>query len=322
MHAGLALVLGFAVLSLPLGVEAQQAAKVWRMGVLTGDRPGSVEALIAALRELNYVEGRNLVVERRRFTHEDELRKYATELVALKPDVIVVGHGSAALVMKSITTTVPVVMASSNDALAQGIVTSLARPGGNITGLTNMAPDAVAKRLEILKEAVPGASRIAVLGCRRDPETGARGEWEAMRAAAQARGLAIVPIFAQQPNDLAGTFDAALRQKFDAVLVLECSLYPRPEVLAAVVSKARVPAMYPSPRWAQGGGLMAYGPNGLEQYRRAAAFVDKIFRGAKPGDLPIEQPTKFEFVINLKTARAQGLTIPKSLLVRADSVIE
>ena len=309
------------LLAAPLAAEAQPG-KVWWIGVLTADRPGAVEALLDGLRERNYVEGRNLVVERRRFTQRDELPTLAAELVRLNLDLVVVGHGQAALVMKATTTTLPIVMAASNDAVAQGIVLSLARPGGNVTGLTNMAPDLVAKRPEILKETAPQASRIAVLGCQTSAGRGSSPEWSAVESASQKRGFHLVPVLIRRSDELPKAFEAALRQKIEAVLVLECAFYPRPELVTAVLNKSRLPAMYPTTRWAQGGGLLCYGPNLIEQYRRASVYVDKILKGAKPADLPVEQPTKFELVINLKTARALGLTIPPSVLARADEVIE
>src|SRR5262249_43197629 len=187
-------VVALALFAAPLAAEAQPG-KVWRIGVLTADRPGAVEALLDGLRERNYVEGRNLVVERRRFTQRDELPTLAAELVRLNLDLLVVGHGQAALVMKATTTALPIVMAASNDAVAQGIVVSLARPGGNVTGLTNMAPDLVAKRLEILKETAPQASRIAVLGCQTSAGGGSSPEWSAVESASQKRGFHLVPVF-------------------------------------------------------------------------------------------------------------------------------
>jgi len=315
---------GFALAALAVAAEipsSQPAGKVWRIAVLTADRPAQVEALRQALRDLNYVEGTNLILERRRFASTDELPAIAAELVRLAPDLIVVGHGVAALAVKAETRTIPVVMASSNDAVAQGIVTSLSRPGGNITGLTNMAPEVTAKRLEILREVAPGAARIAVLGC---PAvgSGSRAEWAALQPAAQRAGIHVVPAFIRHPGELPAAYEKAVRQKIDAALLLECATYPRFEQVTSLVNQSRVPAIYPSTAFVRNGGLMCYGPDGVDQYRQAATFVDKILKGAKPADLPVQQPRKFEFIVNQKTAKALGLTLPPTLLVRAELLPE
>jgi putative ABC transport system substrate-binding protein len=325
MRSGLALLFGLGIICLPFAAESQQTGKVWRVAILMTDRPGAVEAFVEGLRELNYVEGRNLILEIRQFTRQAQLPAIASELVRLNPDVIVVGAGTAAIAMKAVTGIIPIVMAASTDAVAQGLITSLARPGGNVTGFTDMAPDLTAKRFEFLKEVAPHASRIAVLGCV-GPAGGAeaqgKGEWSRVQPVAQRAGLTLVPVLIRNADELPGAFESAMRQKIDAVLVLECSVMPRSERVTDLVNGSHIPAMYPSPRYAQGGGLMAYGPDTIEQYRRTAAFVDKILKGAKPADLPVEQPVKFEFVINLKTAKVLGLTIPQTLLLRADRVIE
>jgi putative ABC transport system substrate-binding protein len=324
VEMALVILRGCALAGLALMTESassQPAGKVWRIGVLTADRPAQVEALREALRQLNYVEGSNLILERRRFASTAELPGVAAELVRLEPDLIVVGHGVAALAVKAATRTIPVVMASSNDAVAQGIVASLPRPGGNITGLTNMAPEVTAKRLEILREAAAGATRIAVLGCPAIT-SGSKAEWSGLQPAAKRMGIYVVPVFIRHANDLPAAFEMAVQQKIDAALVLECAFYPPFDQVTSLVNKSRVPAIYPSPSWVRNGALMGYGPDGLDQYRQAATFVDKILKGAKPADLPVQQPRKFEFFVNLKTARAIGLTLPPTLLVRATELLD
>jgi putative ABC transport system substrate-binding protein len=323
-HGGLALLLGLAFLCSPLATKAQQAAKVWRIAVLTGDRPGAVEALVDGLRELNYVEGQNFVLEIRHYTGNEQLPAVASEVVQLNPDVIVVGGAAPAKALNAKTKTVPIVMAASSDAIAQGVIASLARPGGNITGFTDMDSDLTAKRVELLKQAAPQAGHIAVIGCPDyvAAESYGKGAWSKLQSMAQRAGLTLVPAFVRNADELPGAFASATRQKIDAVLVLECGIMPRADRVTSLVNGSRVPAMYPSPRYTEAGGLMAYGPDTLEQYRRAATFVDKILKGAKPADLPVEQPAKFVLVINLKTAKALGLTMSQALLLRADKVIE
>jgi putative ABC transport system substrate-binding protein len=301
--------------------RAQPAGGVWRVGVLTPERPGALEALLAGLRELGYVEGRNVVLERRVAGKEDQFPGLAAELIRLDPHVVVAGTGRAALALKAVTTTVPIVMASSGDAVAQGLVASLARPGGNVTGFTVISPELTAKRLEILRAAVPRAVRIAVLGCAgADPVN--EGQWAAARPAAQRLGVGLVPVFVRGPEQLAGAFEGALERRVDAVLVFDCSTLPPTEQVTALVNRGRVPALYPFPRYIEAGGLMSYGPDVTEQFRRAAVFVDKILRGARPADLPVEQPTRFELIVNLRTARALGLTIPPAVVSRADRIVE
>jgi putative ABC transport system substrate-binding protein len=211
-------------------------------------------------------------------------------------------------------------MASSGDAVRQGLVASLARPGGNVTGLTIVSPDLAAKRLQILKETAPRAARIGVIGCRTTDPVSTQ-QWSEIQAAANQMALHLVPILVRQPDELSRALEVALREKIGAIIVLDCSRLPS-AMVTGLVSKSRVPALYSSPRYVQADGLMSYGHNFEEQYRRTAAFVDKILKGAKPAELPVEQPTKFELIVNLKTAKALGLTIPQSVLVRADKVIE
>jgi putative ABC transport system substrate-binding protein len=316
----MAIFLGLAILWVPLAAQAQQTGTVWRIGVLMPERAGALEAVVEGLRKLDYVEGRNIILEVRRAARDDQLPKLATELVRLNPHVIVAVTGRAALALKAATKTVPIVMASSGDAVGQGLVASLARPGGNVTGMTVVSPDLAAKRLQILKEAAPRAVRIGVIRCSEEDAVNKR-QWSEVQPAAQQMGLHLVSILVRRPEELSRAFEGAMREKIEAILVFDCSTL-QPEQVKGLVSKSRLPALYPSPRWIQAGGLMSYGTNSEDLYRRAAVFVDKILKGAKPAELPVEQPTKFELIINLKAAKALGLTIPPSLLVRADQVIE
>ena len=274
--------------------------------------------MLEALAGLGYVQGKNLVVKVVPFEQEGKEAR-AREIVNDNPDVIVVGHGNAAIAVKSLTKTIPIVMASSNDAMAQGIIESLARPGGNVTGVTNMAPDIAPKRVEILKEAVPHARRIAVLGC---PEvgSGSKAEWQASQVAMQRLGLEPVPAFIRHRDQIAQAFESALQQKVDAVLVLECSYYPSLRDIVPIINKSRLPAMYSGGGWPEFGGLMAYAPDGAEQWRQAAVYVDKILKGAKPADLPVAQPKTIELVINRKAATALNPPLPQSVLQRAKFV--
>jgi len=298
--------------------EAQQASTMWRIGLLMPERPGAMEALVEGLRELNYVEGRNFVLDRRVVTQREQMAERAVELVRANPHVIVAVTGRAALALKAATKTVPIVIAASGDAVAQGLVASLAKPGSNITGLTNISPELTAKRLQILKEAVPRVTRIGVLRCRGEV---ADREWAEIQPAAKRLGLQLVPMPFRQEEEIPGALERAKRQGIDAGFVFDCSVL-NSEHVADVMNRADVPTAYPYVRYVQAGGLLSYGPNVNAQIRRAAIYVDKILKGAKPADLPVEQPTKFELVINLKTAKALGLTIPQSLLARADEVIQ
>ncbi len=320
MDSGLALLLSVPLLWAPFAARAQQTETVWRIGVLMPERPGELELLVERLRDLKYVEGRNIILEPRRAARADQLPALAAELVRLEPHVIVAITGASALALKDATKTIPIVMTGSGDAVRQGLVASLARPGSNVTGLTLISPELAAKRLQILKEAAPRAARIGVIGCRATEPVGTQ-QWSEVEPAAKQMGLHLVPILVRQPEELSGAFEAAMREKFEAILVLDCSLLPS-ALVTGLVNKSRVPALYSSPRYVRANGLMSYGQNSDEQYRRVAAFVDKILKGAKPAELPVEQPTKFELIVNLKTAKALGITIPQSVLVRADKLIE
>jgi len=311
----------------PLATEAQQAAKIARIGYLTTNlaaNPHLREAFLQGLRDLGYVEGRSVVVETRAAEGKvGRLPALAAELIALKVDVIVAASTPPALAAKQATRTLPIVFAATADAVASGLVTSLARPGGNVTGLSFLAPELVGKYLEQLTQAVHGVSRVAVLS-----HPGALGERteRAMLKGAEvtARGLGVQLQFleARGPDDFDRAFSEMTRGRTQALTVLtSIMLFDERRRLVDLAAKKRLPAVYPWREAVDAGGLMAYGANLPDLYRRAATYVDRILKGTKPGDLPVEQPTKFELVINLKTAKALGLTIPQSLLQRADEVI-
>jgi putative tryptophan/tyrosine transport system substrate-binding protein len=322
------LVAAGALLAAPLVAEAQQAAKVTRIGYLSHNlaaSPHLPEAFRQGLRDLGYVEGRNLVIEYRDAEGKAErLPALAAELVALKVDVIVTVSNTTALAAKQATRTVPIVFTAVADPVAAGIVTSLARPGGNVTGLASLGSELVGKRLELLKQAVPGVSRVAVLWL-----PGALGERtdNDMRTgadvASRARGVRLQFVEARDPADFDRAFSDMTRARADALTVLPSNMFLREHRrLVDLAAKNRLPAVYTSREFVDAGGLMSYGTNSADLHRRAATYVDKILKGAKPGDLPVEQPTKFELVINLKSAKALGLTIPQSVLAHADEVIQ
>ena len=299
---------------------AQHGGSPWRIGVLMPDREGALEAVVEGLRELNYVPGRNITLETRRATRRDDMAKLAAELVRLDPHVIIAVSGRAAEALKAATNTVPIVMASSGDAVREGLIANLARPGGNITGLTFISPELAGKRLQILKEAAPAATRIGVIGCGSShPVTVA--QWSEIESAGRHLGLRIVPAKVGSGDELPGAVETLRRANVDAMLVLDCSWFPV-ERVTALVSGARVPALFPYPRYVRAGGLMSYGPNSEKEYRRAAVFVDKILNGTKPAEIPVEQPKHFDLIVNRKAATALNVTIPRSLLLRADQVIE
>jgi putative ABC transport system substrate-binding protein len=295
-------------------------------GAAIGGQPTAhptVEGFRQGLRELGYVEGRTILIEYRFAEGKFErLPELAAELVRLKVNVIVTGAGPASLrAARDATTTIPIVMAAAAaDPVQQGFVASLSRPGGNITGLTTASTELVGKRLELLKEALPGLARVAILW---DASAG-RLVGNELRQAAQSLGLELLPHEVRSPDDFSAAVESASKQRAGAVLVASTPLFsgPRRAQLIELLIRYRLPAVSSWRDFAEAGGLMAYGPVGLhEQFRRAAAYVDKILKGAKPGELPVEQPTKFELVVNLKTANALGLTIPPALLLRADEVI-
>ena len=314
------------LLAAPLPAEAQQAAKVARIGYLGGVSavPQIYEAFLQGLQHLGYVAGRNVVIEYRDPEGKyEQLPALAAELVALKVDVIVVSGTRMALAAKQATNTIPIVFVTV-DPVTSGLVSSLARPGGNLTGLASLIPDLVGKCLELLNQAVPRVSRVAVLW-----PPGALGERTEKNMltgadeAGRALGVRLQFVEARRPADLDRAFSEMTRGRVGALAVLPSTILVRERRrLVDLAAKNRLPAIYTQTEFADAGGLMAYGPNAADLHRRAATYVDKILKGAQPADLPVEQPTKFELVINLKTAKALGMTIPPSLLARADQVIE
>jgi putative tryptophan/tyrosine transport system substrate-binding protein len=319
---------GAVLLAAPLAAEAQQAVKVARIGFLAGNLaaiPHLREAFLQGLRDLGYVEGRNVVIEDRDAKGKlERLPALAAELVALKVDVIVAGSTPHALAAKQATRTLPIVFAAADDAVGSGLVTGLARPGGNVTGLSFLAPELVGKRLELLKQAVPGVTQVAVLW--QPGGLGERTEQDQLKeadVAARALGVRLQFVEARGPADIDRAFSDMTRARAGALTVLTGAMFFINRIrLADLAAKNRLPTVYPWRDGVDAGGLMSYGPDLADLYRRAATYVDKILKGAKPAHLPVEQPTKFELVINLKTAKALGLTIPPSLLGRADEVIQ
>jgi putative ABC transport system substrate-binding protein len=318
------------LLAAPLAAEAQQAAKVARIGYLTFNLAAANlhmrEAFHQGLRDLGYVEGRNLLIEYRDAKGKPEqFPALAAELVALKVDVIVaVGGTLAALAAKQATTTLPIVFTASGDPVQEGLVASLARPGGNVTGLSIVTWELIGKSLELLKHAVPGLSTVAFL-LKPDavPEGARKDRVKAAEVAARALGARLHFVEARSPEDFDRAFADMARVQAGAVYIAVTPMFDiHRRRLVDLATKNRLPTMYSFRGWAEDGGLMSYGPDLPDLLRRAATYVDKILKGAKPADLPVEQPTKFELVINLKTAKALGLTIPPSLLQRADQVIE
>jgi putative tryptophan/tyrosine transport system substrate-binding protein len=318
--------LGGAVTAWPLAARAQQRGHVSRIGILhTTSRESSAATLSAfqkGLRELGYVEGQNLLFEYRSADGRTErFPGLAAELVDLKVDVIVTRGTPAAIAAQKATTTIPIVMASNGDPLGSGLIASLARPGGNITGLSALVFDLYPKRAELLKDIVPTLKRIAGLFNMDNPVSSR--EWQEIVTATRSLGIAAELIDVRNRDAFAPAFDAASAQRAEALIVgLDTLTQSNTEVIVELAAAHRIPAIYSSREFVDAGGLLAYGVSYPDLYYRAAAYVDKIIKGAKPSDLPVQQPTKFELVINLKTAKAIGLTIPGAFVVRADEVIE
>jgi ABC-type uncharacterized transport system substrate-binding protein len=314
------------LLALSFLAEAQQPAKVHRIGLLAAPPASSMSARVEAfrqgLRELGYVEGKNIVIEWRYAEGKlDRQPDLAAELVRLKVDVIITGGPLSTRDAKQATATIPIVMAFDFDPVGNGFVTSLARPGGNITGLSTLYPEISGKQLELLKEVVPKLSRVAVLGNSTVP-----GNAQALREtelAAGAFGVQLQYLEVQGPKDIESVFRAASKGRADAVLALASQLLTsHRKQLTELAVKSRFPAIYDRREFVEDGGLMSYGVSSTDLFRRAATYVDKILKGAKPGDLPVEQPRKFELIINLKAAKQIGVTIPPNVLARADRVIK
>jgi putative ABC transport system substrate-binding protein len=315
--------LGGAAAAWPLAARAQRAAKIRRVGVLIYSNPQTdpnTESFRRGMRELGYVDGQNIAIEYRYAEGRPErLPELAADLARLKPDVIFALGGDVVLFASKATQTIPIVFAMSADPVRSGLVASLARPGGNATGFTFLLDEIASKRLELLKEAVPRISRVAFLFNPTHIDNELR---EAERAAA-VLGMTLHPVEMRGPGDLDGALDAATRAGVDALYVVSSRL-----TVANVAPIVDFAAVYRLPlasgwgAWAQAGGLISYGPNVGEMVRLSATYVDKILKGAKPAELPVQQPTRFELLINLKTAKALGLAIPESFLLRADKVIE
>ena len=326
VRAAFAVVLALGLLAASLGTQAHQAGKVYRIGVLeripAARNAANLDAFRQGLLELGYVEGKSFVIEYRSADGRSErFADLATELVSLKVDLILTRGTPAALAAKKATSTIPLVMAASGDPVGTGIVSSLARPGGNVTGLSAVVIDLWGKRLELLRELVPGVSRIAAILNTSNPAIAL--EWKELAIAAQRLGSQLQLLDVRKPEDLGRAFEASIRQHVGAIIVgIDDLTQMHKRDIVDSAAKNRLPAMYNSREFVDAGGLITYGVSYPDLYRRAAKFVDKILKGAKPADLPVEQPTTFELVINLKTAKALGLTIPPSVLVRADEVIQ
>jgi ABC-type uncharacterized transport system substrate-binding protein len=316
-----------ALLAAPLAAEAQQPAKLPRIGYLMFNSAVTGRHVLIAfrqtMRELGWIDGQNIVIETRFADGEvNRLPALAGELLLLNVDLIVAGSSAVTRASKSATTTVPIVMLASADAVGEGFVASLAHPGGNITGMTFLAgPEIAGKQLELLREIAPADSRVAVL---MNPRNGSHAAFAAeLKTAARKLGAQMQPVRAASPNQLEDAFAAMAKERAAALLVLtDAMFFGQRQRIADLARSGAVPTMYSQREFVDVGGLISYGPSLIDMTRRAAKHVDKILRGAKPNDVPIEQPTKFELVINMKTAKALGLTIPQSLLSRADEVIQ
>jgi putative ABC transport system substrate-binding protein len=306
--------------------EAQQPAKIPRIGYLSGafasTSPFPRETFRQALRELGYVEGKNIVVEYRSADGNlDHLPALAAELVRLKVDIIVTAGASATRPAKEATTTIPIVMSNDNDPVGNGFVASLARPGGNITGLSTLQPELGGKRLELLKEIIPKLSRVAVIGTSTQPAYAQR--LKEIEIVAKAFEVKLQYLDVLSPKDIETAFRAATKGRAEAILLMGSGVINSPRnQIAELAVKSRLPVIYGGRQEVEAGGVISYGANVNDLDRRAAAYVDKILKGAKPADLPVEQPKKFEFIINLKAAKQIGLTIPPNVLARADKVIK
>ena len=314
------------LLAVPHRVEAKQAGRVWRVGLLLGGDPALMgpqldDGLRRGLRELGYVEGVNLVIDvRAAYGKYEILPSLAEQLVHLRPDVVVTNTVPGTRAAVGAAPTTPVVMAAVGDPLGSGLIQSLARPGGNVTGMTLLNVDLSRKRLQLLKELLPNAVRVAIIWNVLTPQSEAA--YNETESAAVILNMIAVRAPIKGPEETARVVATALGHAVQAMVVIPDPLTFSNRVIREAAAASRVPAMWTFAKEAADGGLMAYGPDLLDVYRKAATYIDRIFKGAKPSNLPVAQPTKFELVINLKTAKALGLTIPPSLLLRADQVIE
>ena len=322
------LALGASALAVPFGAVAQQQGKIWRIGFLSTRRVEISDSDFAygpfrqGMRELGYVEGRNLVIEWRSAEGKTErLPAMAAELVQLKVDLIVAASTPGVAAAQKATTTIPIVMTSTLDSVGSGFVASLAHPGGNITGLKNFFGDLGPKQLEMLRSITPRLSRVAVLV--NPANSGHAPVLKSIQAAAQKIGVTVLPAEARNREEIDNAFSMMSKAKAGAVLVISDAFFiTQAHQIAGLAAKNRLPSIDSTRQYAEAGGLMSYGNSLGENYRRAATYVDKIFKGAKPGDIPVEQPTTFELAINMKTAKALGIKIPNSILVQATKVIE
>jgi putative ABC transport system substrate-binding protein len=321
-------VLSAALLLLSVPAWAQQAAKVFRIGFVAGVSPppaepsrSNMEALRHGLREYGYVEGQNLIIESRWANGKlDRLPELAAELIGLQVEVIVTGGTPAVIAAKQTTSTIPIVAASADNLVEAGVVASLARPGGNVTGSTRVDADFSAKRLELLRETFPKLSRLAVLS--HGALGGDQEELEETQAAAASSGVQIESFQVQDPNRFITVYTEMKKKRADALIIFTSSFTSFHRItLLELATENRLPTMCAQAAWIEAGCFMSYGPNLTEFYRHAAYFVDRILKGAKPADLPVERPRKYELIINLKTAKQLGLTIPPNVLARADKII-
>ncbi len=314
------------LLAAPRAAEAQPAGKVYRVGMLetigASLNAANLRAFRQELKALGYVEGQNLAIEYRSAEGKAErFPELAAELVRRQVDLIITRGTPAAIAAKKTTATIPIVMAASGDPIGTGLVSHLARPGGNVTGLSSVITELAGKRLELLREAFPAFSRVGLLWNPTNPT--ARNDWREADAAARALGVIPSSLEVRKSEDFGPAFEAARKQRVDVIVViLDGLIQNHQRQIVDLARRHRLPDVYASREFPEAGGLMSYGVSYPDLYRRAAIYVDKILKGAKPADLPVEQPTKFELVVNLKTAKALGLAIPQSLLVRADQIIE
>ena len=320
----LVIALGAVALTPPFGSFAQRPVKVYRVGILesvpAAQNGANLAALRKGLRELGYVEGRNLVIEYRSADgHTERYPGLASELVRLNVDLIITKGTPATKAAKAATATIPLVMATMGN--PQPIVASFARPGGNVTGVTTFSTELTAKRIELLRELLPRLSRIGLL--HNMGNSAALPEWEETKTAARTLGVQVELLDVRTGNDLGTAFELAVRKRVDALVIGADGLTQMHlQTIVELATRHKLPAAYPSREFVESGGLLAYAINYPDLYFRLASFVDKIFKGKRPGDLPVEQPARFELVINMKTAKALGIKIPDSIMLRADKVIE